>query len=110
MRAEKQLITKEYVSRLNASPFFMVVDYRGLTVGQFTELRKRLVKSGSEVHVVKCSIFRSAAKETGFPGLAAGPAGRLAAGTGHRDVWAAAQPRKTSHSAAGRPTPKFGSL
>jgi len=65
MRAEKQLITREYVSRLNASPFLMVVDYKGLTVGQFTELRKRLHKTGSEVHVVKNSIFRIAAKEAG---------------------------------------------
>ena len=52
MRDEKQFITKEYVTRLNASPFFLVVDYKGLTVGQFTELRKRLYKAGSEVHVV----------------------------------------------------------
>ena len=28
MRAEKQILTKEYVARLNASPFFIVVDYR----------------------------------------------------------------------------------
>ena len=29
MRAEKQHITKEYLDRLNASPFFIVVDYQG---------------------------------------------------------------------------------
>ena len=29
MRAEKQILTKEYVARLNASPFFIVVDYKG---------------------------------------------------------------------------------
>ena len=46
MRPEKQLITKEYARRLNATPFFLVVDYKGLTVGQFTELRKRLSKTG----------------------------------------------------------------
>ena len=33
MRAEKQNISNEYLSRLNASPFFIVVDYRGLKVG-----------------------------------------------------------------------------
>ena len=42
MRAEKQLLTKEYVARLNASPFFIVADYRGLKVAHLTELRKRL--------------------------------------------------------------------
>jgi hypothetical protein len=35
--------------------------------GQFTELRKRLFKAGAEVHVVKNSIFRIAAKEAGVP-------------------------------------------
>ena len=42
MRAEKQLLTKEYLTRLNASPFFVVVNYQGLKVAPLTELRKRL--------------------------------------------------------------------
>ena len=42
MRPEKQNLTKEYLTRLNASPFFIVVDYKGLNVGHMTELRKRL--------------------------------------------------------------------
>ena len=37
---KKKIITTEYLTRLNASPFFVVVIYVGLTVGQFTELRK----------------------------------------------------------------------
>ncbi len=52
MREEKKIISKEYVGRLNASPFFIVIGYQGLKVGHFTELRKRLNKAGSEVHVV----------------------------------------------------------
>jgi len=48
MRPEKQNLTKEYLTRLNASPFFIVVDYKGLHVGHWTELRKRLVKAGAE--------------------------------------------------------------
>ena len=47
MRAEKQFISKEYLGRLNASPFFIVVDYTGLKVGPVTELRKRLNKTMS---------------------------------------------------------------
>ena len=46
MRAEKQLLTKEYAARLNASPFFIVVGYQGLKVAHFTELRKRLHTGG----------------------------------------------------------------
>src|SRR5438477_9537493 len=88
MRAEKQLITREYAVRLNASPFFIVVDYRGLTVGQFSELRKRLGRAGSEVHVVKNSIFRIAAKEAGLA-LSEALAGQVAVVTGQRDISAA---------------------
>jgi len=66
MRPEKQNITKEYLVRLNASPFFIVVNYKGLKVSHFTELRKRLTKATSELHVVKNSIFRIAAKEAGI--------------------------------------------
>ena len=59
MRAEKQHITKEYLDRLNASPFFIVVDYQGLKVGPITELRKRLIKAGAEMHVVRTPFFAS---------------------------------------------------
>jgi large subunit ribosomal protein L10 len=91
MRTEKQFITNEYVSRLNSSPFFIVVDYRGLTVTNFTELRKRLRGAGSEMHVVKNSIFRVAAKEAGVADLSGTLAGQLAVVTGQKDVSAAAK-------------------
>ena len=65
MRPEKQNLTKEYLARLNASPFFIVVNYKGMKVSQLTELRKRLSKAGAEMHVVKNSVFRFAAKEAG---------------------------------------------
>ena len=110
MRAEKQLITKEYASRLNASPFFLVVDYKGLTVGQFTELRKRLNKAGSEVHVVKNSIFRIAAKEAGVADLSGSLVGQLAVVTGQRDISAAAKTLKTFQSEFEKPRLKFGYL
>jgi len=110
MRSEKKLITKEYVSRLNASPFFMVVDYKGLTVGQFTELRKRLNKGGSEVHVVKNSILGIAAKEAGVADLAGTLAGQLAVVTGQRDISAAAKTLKTFQTQFDKPKLKFGYL
>ena len=91
MRVEKQYLTKEYVARLNASPFAVVVDYQGLTVGQFTELRRRLRVSGAEAHVVKNSILRLAAKEVGLPDLAGSLSGQLAVVTGPKDISAAAK-------------------
>ena len=69
MRAEKKFLTSEYVARLNASPFFIVVGYQGLKVAHMSELRKRLTQAGSEVHVVKNTVFRVAAKEAGVAEL-----------------------------------------
>src|SRR5438046_7570045 len=110
MRSEQQLITKEYVSLLNPSPFFMVLDYKGLTVRQFTELRKRLNKGGSEVHVVKNSIFSIAVKEAGVADLSGTLAGQLAVVTGQRDISAAAKTLKTFQSEIEKPKLKFGYL
>ena len=95
MRPEKQFLTKEYLGRLNASPFFIVVNYKGLSVGHMTELRKRLSKAGAEVHIVKNSIFRIAAKEAGVGDLNGALAGQLAVVTGQRDISVAAKVVKT---------------
>ena len=95
MRAEKQNLTKEYLARLNASPFFIVVNYKGLKVGPITELRKRLGKAGAEIHIVKNSIFRLAAKEAGVGELNGSLAGQVAVITGKKDVSVAAKVVKT---------------
>lgn len=110
MRAEKQFIGQEYVAWLNGSPFFMVVDYRGLTVGHFTELRKRLHKTGAQIHVVKNSLFRIAAKETGVADLGGTLAGQLAVVTGQRDVSSAAKAIKTFQAEFDKPKLRFGYL
>jgi len=108
MRAEKKLISAEYLSRLNGSPFFLVVDYRGLSVIQFTELRKRLGKSGAELHVVKNTIFRIAAKEAGIADLGGTLAGQLAVVTGKKDIAAAAKIVKAYQSEFEKPKLQFG--
>lgn len=95
MRAEKQSITQEYLARLNGSPFFIVVDYKRLNVGHFTELRRRLSKAGAEVHVVKNSVFRIAAKEAGVGELNGALSGQLAVVTGKKDISSAAKVVKT---------------
>ena len=110
MRAEKQNISAEYIARLNASPFFIVVDYQGLKVGPITELRKRLFKVGAEMHVVKNPIFRIAAKEAGVADLTGTLAGQLAVVTGRQDVSSAAKVLKTFTSEFEKPKLKFGYL
>jgi large subunit ribosomal protein L10 len=110
MRAEKQNISAEYIARLNNSPFFIVVDYQGLKVGPITELRKRLNKAGAEMHVVKNSIFRIAAKEAGVADLTGTLAGQLAVVTGRKDVSSAAKVLKTFSSEFEKPKLRFGYL
>ncbi|MBI2948126.1 MAG: 50S ribosomal protein L10 [Verrucomicrobia bacterium] len=110
MRQEKHFISKDYLSRLNASPFFIVVDYQGLRVAHFTELRKRLAKVGAEVHVVKNSLFRVAAKEAGLADLGGTLTGQLAVITGQRDISSTAKAVKTFRSEFERPKLKFGYL
>ena len=110
MRPEKQYLTKEYLARLNGSPFFIVVNYRGLKVGQMTELRKRLSKAGAEIHIVKNSIFRIAAKEAGVGELNGALSGQLAVVTGQRDISTAAKVVKTFGKEFDRLKVHFGYL
>lgn len=110
MRLEKKTLTTEYLTRLNASPFFIVVDYKGLKVGHMTELRKRLDKAGAEVHVVKNSIFRIAAKEAGVADLNGSLAGQIAVVTGQKDISTAAKVVKTFASEFDKLKIKFGFL
>jgi len=110
MRPEKQSITKEYLARLNASPFFIVVNYKGLKVAHLTELRKRLNKAGAEIHVVKNSIFCIAAKEAGIGDLNGTLTGQLAVITGQRDISTAAKVVKTFGAEFDRLKVHFGYL
>jgi large subunit ribosomal protein L10 len=110
MRAEKKLLTAEYVARLNASPYFLVVNYTGLKVGALTELRKRLAKAGAELHIVKNSLFRYAAQEAGLPDLGGPLDGQLAVVTGQADISAAAKALKTFAAEFDKPKVKFGFL
>ena len=110
MRPEKLSLTKEYLARLNGSPFFIVVEYKGLKVTHLNELRKRLAQSGAEVHIDKKSIFRVAAKEAGVTDFNGSLAGQLAVVTGKRDISVAAKAVKTYGTEIDRLKVQFGYL
>ena len=110
MRAEKQHLTKEYLVRLNSSPFFIVVNYKGLKVSHMTELRQRLIKTGSEIHIVKNSIFRIAAKEAGVGDLDGALSGQVAVVTGKNDISRAAKVVKAFGAEFDRLKVHFGYL
>ena len=108
MRAEKKLLTSEYIARLNASPFFIVVGYTGLKVAHLTELRKRLALAGAEVHIVKNTVFSVAAKEAGISDLNGSLAGQLAVVTGKKEISAAAKAVKNFAAEFDKLKTKFG--
>ena len=110
MRAEKQILADEYKARLNKSPFFIVVDYKGLKVGPITELRKRLIKAGAEMHIIKNNVFRLAVKEAGVADLDGALTGQIAVVTGQKDISTAAKVVKTFQAEFERPKIKFGYL
>ena len=110
MRQEKKSISAEYVQRLNTAPFFIVADYTGLKVQHFSELRKRLRVSGAEIHVVKNTIFRIAAKEAGIADLTGTLTGQIAVVTGPKDISAAAKVLKSFTAEFEKPKVRFGFL
>jgi large subunit ribosomal protein L10 len=109
MREAKKNISAEYLERLNASPFFIVVDYQGLKVDQFEELRTRLDETKAELHVVKNRIFNIAAKEAGVAeDLVSDLKGQLAVVTGEAEISAAAKILKNFESEFSKPGIRFG--
>ena len=57
------------VERLKGAQAGVIVDYRGLTVAQDTELRKKLREAGVEYTIVKNTLTRFAANEVGLNDL-----------------------------------------
>lgn len=58
----KQHVVTEIAGKLSESKSTIVVDYRGLTVSEVTELRKTLREAGVEFKVYKNSLTRRAAE------------------------------------------------
>lgn len=65
----KQPIVAEIAELLDGAASAVVVDYRGLTVAQDTELRKTLREAGVTYKVYKNTMIRFAAKGTAFEAL-----------------------------------------
>ncbi len=68
IEAKKQIVG-EISDKLKNSVSTIVVDYRGLSVGQVTELRKQLRAAGVDFKVYKNTMTRRAADAAGLSGL-----------------------------------------
>lgn len=91
MNPDKKIIVDELLARVNGSPFLLVVDYSGMSVPQFSELRGRLSEGGAECHVAKNRYIKLALEEAGEPALDDILNGQTAFITGEADVCAAAK-------------------
>ncbi|WP_058485977.1 50S ribosomal protein L10 [Defluviitalea phaphyphila] len=66
---QKQLIVNEIKEKFNGAASAVLVDYRGLTVEQDTELRKKLREAGVDYKVYKNTMMNFAVKDTEFEPL-----------------------------------------
>ncbi|AZV40848.1 50S ribosomal protein L10 [Peribacillus asahii] len=66
---QKKQIVVEIADKFKASQTAVVVDYRGLTVAEVTELRKQLREAGIDFKVYKNSLTRRAAEVAEIAGL-----------------------------------------
>jgi len=95
MRPEKPTIVEDVKLRLNNSPFLIIVEYGGMNVNHFAELRTRLGAAGSSLTVVKNTFLRRSIKDAGLPELDAHLTGQTAFAVGEKDICAAAKILKT---------------
>src|ERR1041384_1254300 len=110
MRAEKKLIADDLAKQLGGSPFVLLTDYAGMSVGNFAALRKKLRGVGAEYHVVKNTMLRHAAKTAGlgeFNGSVAGMTA-IVLGNAKADISAAAKILKQFTKEFEKPKTKLG--
>lgn len=67
--AKKAEMVKQTTDMLNAAQSAIVVDYRGLTVAEVTDLRKQLRDAGIQMSVIKNKILDRAVEGTDYEDL-----------------------------------------
>lgn len=67
--SEKQAIVEALAERISKAESGVLVDYKGITVAQDTEIRRELRKNGAEYSVVKNTLTRFALDKTGYQDL-----------------------------------------
>ena len=110
MNPHKKIIIDALFEKVNSSPYVLVVDYTGMTVPQFSELRNRLGAAGAECHVAKNTYMKKALAEAGLPDIGEGLVGQTAFVTGDSEVFAAAKAIKNFEKEFKKPEMKVGIL
>jgi large subunit ribosomal protein L10 len=110
MNPDKQIIITGLLERVNASPYLIVIDYTGLKVKQFSELRNRLFAVGAGCIVAKNSYMRKVLTEAGLPDIGSELIGQTAFVTGDAEVFAAAKVLKNFEKEFKKPEMRVGIL
>lgn len=84
-RPEKEATVAEVKERFQRAKAVVLTDYRGLNVGELTDLRKKLREAGVEYKVVKNTLAARAAREAELAELEAHLAGPIAMAFGYED-------------------------
>jgi large subunit ribosomal protein L10 len=87
----KKLVVEEIKAKFESSQSAVVVDYRGLTVEEVTELRNKFREANVEYKVYKNNPVKIAIKGTDFEGLSADLTGPNAIAFGIEDAVAPAK-------------------
>jgi large subunit ribosomal protein L10 len=94
---KKKQVVAAIAEKLQSSKTTVLTDYRGLTVAEMNELRKRLREAGVEYQVLKNTMTRRAAAQTDYTELEAHLVGPTAIAFSAEDVVA---PAKVLHQFA----------
>lgn len=89
--AKKAQEVEVVTAKLKEAASVVVVDYRGLTVDEVTELRKQLREANVEMKVIKNGILRRAAEAAGLEGMGDVFVGPTAVAFSNEDVVAPAK-------------------
>ena len=110
MRPEKPTIVEDVKLRLVSSPFLIIVEYGGMNVEHFAQLRTRLGGAGASLTVVKNTFLRRSIKDAGLPALDEHLSGQTAFVVGEKDICAAAKILKTFAAEFQKPSLRAGIL
>ena len=85
-REKKKQIVADYVDRMSSSQALILTDYRGLTVADLTELRRKLREDSGTFQIVKNTLFQLALERAEIPIPAEQLEGTIAVGYCQEEV------------------------
>lgn len=90
-REKKEQLVADYVDWLNESDGIIIVEYRGLSVGELQQLREKIREAEGSFAVVKNTLAKRAFSESGLPVPEDMMVGPIGISFGHRNLAAVAK-------------------